>query len=91
MIPEEVIKRLAEVASAVAHQAGVGGMETAGMLVSILAAHPEKIPAFMAGELDLITDPAMLRAEMGCLSWHAVNGRIVTPAEFRAARSQGDH
>jgi hypothetical protein len=66
-------------------------METAGAFVSVLTAHPEKIPAFLSGELGVIDDDALLRAEMGCLTWHGQNGRIVTPAEVRAAKQQRDH
>lgn len=87
MTPEDVIKRLAEAAQVVALQSGAGAMETAGMFVSVLAAHPEKVEPFLAGELDIITDPHMLRTEAGCLSWRARNGRVVTPAEFHAARA----
>lgn len=91
MTPEEVIKKIAEIASDVAWQAGVGGLEMAGQFVSVLAAHPEKIDSFLAGELSIVDDDALLRAERGCLSWHAQNGKVVTPAEIRAIKQQRDH
>lgn len=91
MTPEDVIKRIAEIAADVAWQAGVGSMETAGLFVSVLATHPEKVSAFLAGETRPVDDAVLLNAEMGCLSWHARNGEIVTPALFRANRQQPDH
>lgn len=83
MTPEEVIKRLAEVAQAVAFQSGTGAMETAGMFVSVLAAHPEKVAGFLDGSLSIVDDGHLLNAHCGCLSWHANNGQIVTPAGFQ--------
>jgi len=91
MTPEETIRRIAEIAQAVASQAGVGAMETAGQLVSVLAVHPEKIAGLLSGEINVIDDDALLRAEAGCLSWHARNGKIVSPAEARKAKQQHDH
>lgn len=38
MTPEDVIKKIAEIANDVAWQAGVGGLEMAGQFVSVLAA-----------------------------------------------------
>ena len=89
--PEEVIRKIAEVAAAIGWQAGVGGMETAGGLVSVLAEHPEKIAGFLSGELDIISDDALLQPSMGCLTWHAQNGKIVSPADMRAIKQQRDH
>lgn len=89
--PEEVIRKIAEVASAIAWQAGIGGMETAGMLVSALAAHPEKIAGFLSGELVAVDDDALLQPAMGCLTWHAQNGKIVSPSDMRAIKKQRDH
>ena len=74
-----------------AWQAGVGAMEIAGQFVSVLAAHPEKIAGFLDGTLSVVDDDMLLRAEMGCLCWHAENGRVVSPAEARAAKQQRDH
>ncbi|MCW5695757.1 MAG: hypothetical protein KIS96_03370 [Bauldia sp.] len=55
--PEQVIARLAEIAEVVAWQAGVGGMELAGMFVSVLARHPELMVRRPPG----ISFPAFLR------------------------------
>lgn len=90
MTPEDVIKRIAEAAQAVAFQAGVGGMETAGMFVSVLAAHPEKVAGFLDGSLSIVDDGHLLNAHCGCLSWHATNGQIVTPADYRNAMGRRD-
>lgn len=91
LTPEQVIRKIAEVAAAIGWQAGVGGMETAGALVSVLAAHPEKIAAFLTGELSVVDDDALLRPEMGCLTWHAQSGKVMAPATARAARQMHDH
>jgi hypothetical protein len=92
MTPEQVIQKLAQIASDVGWQAGVGAMETAGCFVSVLAAHPEKISAFLAGELSVIDDFALLQAEMGCLTWHARgDGQVIHPGDARAARQKHDH
>lgn len=79
----DMILRIAEVSHAVGLQAGVGGMETAGAIVSYLAMHPEDIEPFLnGGFLEL---PSSL-LEKGCLSWHAMNGKIVTPKQSRFGR-----
>lgn len=78
------IRKVAEAAEALGWQAGVGGMETAGGIVSFLARHPEHIAAFMenGSTFDLPFD----WFENGCLTWQAQNGKIVHPDEVRAAR-----
>ena len=77
------IERIAEISKTVAQQAGVGGMETAGQIVSYLAAHPEHIDGLLAnGIWDLPPD----WFENGCLTWHGMNGKIVHPQEVRLRR-----
>lgn len=91
MTPEQVIQKLAQIATDIAWQASVGAMETAGSLVSTLAAHPEKVRAFLAGELSVIDDFTLLQPDQGCLSWHAMSGKVISPADARAARQKLDH
>lgn len=91
MTPEQVIQKIAEIATNVGWQAGVGGVEVAGTIVSALAAHPEKIPAFLSGALSVVDDDVFLRPAMGCLTWHDMNGKVVSPGEARAALKQRDH
>lgn len=91
MTPEETIRKIAEIASTVAWQAGVGGMELAGQFVSVLATHPEKIEAFLSGNLSVVDDDDLLHAERGCLSFRSENGNLTTPAELRAIKQQPDH
>lgn len=80
---ERTIKRLAEIAEAFAWQAGVGGMETAGSIVSYLAAHPEHIETVLEnGPLEL----PIGWHEQGLLTWHAMNGKIMTPRDARLMR-----
>ena len=81
---ELVIDRIAKLAEALAAQAGVGGMETAGSLISYLAKHPRDIePLLRFGVFELPLD----WLERGCLTWHAVNGQIVHPDHARRART----
>lgn len=81
---KQFLQHVASVANAFAYQAGVGGMETAGGLVSFLARHPEHIPAFAnGGAFDLPDD----WIENGCLTWQAVNGTIIHPDYARRARA----
>lgn len=87
MTPEEVIKKIAEIANDVAWQAGVGGLELAGQFVSVLAVHPEMIEGFLSGDTSIIDSDALFHAEMGCLSWHAKNGKVVSPEEALAAKA----
>ena len=47
-IQRETIETIAKMAHAIGWQAGVGGMETAGGIVSYLAQHPEHIGAALA-------------------------------------------
>jgi len=80
----DFIRKVANAAEAIGLQAGVGGMETAGGIISYLAAHPEQIAAFSknGSVFDLPDD----WFSSGCLTWHAENGKVVHPSEARAAR-----
>jgi hypothetical protein len=81
---ELVIVRLAQIASAFGQQAGVGGMETAGNLISYLAKHPRDIePCLRFGIMELPLD----WHERGSLTWHAMNGKVVHPDYARRART----
>jgi hypothetical protein len=81
--PRRLIEFLAVRAEAFAAQAGVGGMETAGGLVSYLALHPEDIEPFLNGGIFELPDDWILQ---GCLTHHAANGKIVHPETARHAR-----
>jgi len=81
---EAVIQRIAQIAETFAAQAGVGGMETAGNLVSYLAKHPRDIePCLKFGIFELPAD----WHERGDLTWHALSGKIVRPEAARRART----
>lgn len=78
-----VIDRIAKIAEAVGVQAGVGGMETAGGIVSYLAEHPKDIePCLRFGIFELPAD----WIERGCLTWQGQNGKVVKPDFVRRAR-----
>lgn len=84
----EIIKEIATASNDMAGQAGVGGVETAGSVISYLAAHPAKIDLFMQrGVCGLFDDapggPRDLYAK-GCLTWHRQgDGKVVTPQDLR--------
>lgn len=79
----EFLEHLGLVSEAVAFQAGVGGMEIAGAIASYLIEHPDKIGAFMDGGFFEL--PFDMHAH-GRLSWHGMNGKIITPEFSRRAR-----
>lgn len=80
----EFIDLLARRAEAFANQAGVGGMETAGGLISYLASHPEDLEPFLNGG---IFELPMDWCVQGCLTHHALNGKIVHPEVARRDRA----
>lgn len=81
---QRAIARIVGAARAIGWQAGVGGRETAGAIVSYLATSPDEIAPFVAGELSPI-DFAGDWMRGGCLTWHAVNGKVVSPEDVAAA------
>lgn len=86
---EKVFAQIVECAVAIAFQAGVGSLETAGQIVSFLARRPELLPAFMDGSLDPV-DTGLLDHHNGTLTWHGADGKIYGPdpsmARFPAER-----
>lgn len=83
-IVSDAISQIARSAEVFAAQANVGGMETAGGIVSFLARNPEWTGAFFKrGSLFDLPDDWI---ERGCLTWHAQNGKIVHPDYARRAR-----
>lgn len=77
----ETIAYIAKVSEEIAWQAGVGGMETAGSIVSYLAANPDKIDEFLAGG-SVLDWPFAWHAQ-GKLTWHGMDGKIHDPATVR--------
>jgi hypothetical protein len=78
----EAIKFIASVAKAVGWQAGVGGMETAGLIVSYLDEHPEKVAEFFENGSGFLIDN-LIRAEDGSLTWHTQGtGEVISPVEY---------
>lgn len=71
----ETIERIAQVAEAVGMQAGVGGMETAGAIVSYLANHPDLIKPFVAGKISTIDFSPRWLVE-GRLTWLGRDDKI---------------
>jgi hypothetical protein len=84
---EDFIKRVAEVADAVAWQAGVGAMEIAGQIISVLHVNPEHIDRFMEEGTALFLDGTLL-AENGSLSYMALGGKVHSPSELRERRGR---
>ena len=80
---ELVIQRIEQIAEAFSMQAGVGGCETAGHLISYLAENPRDIEPFLKfGMMELPLD----WIERGLLSHYAQNGKIVRPHQVRQSR-----
>jgi hypothetical protein len=75
-----IIKRLAEVAEALGHAAGVSAVQTVGSFVSYLAEHPEDIePLLRFGASELPED----WIHYGCLTWSGADGNLNHPAVVR--------
>jgi len=79
----DFLNAVADRAEAFGGQAGVGGMETAGMIISYLVDHPEDIEPFMVGGIFELPEDWHSR---GRLTWTAMNGKIVHPADARRAK-----
>ena len=81
----DFLQKVVRTADAIGWQAGVGGMETAGALISYLGRFPEKLPAFMADDFSVISDLPTDWLTQGCLTWHARDGRLISPEWARRA------
>lgn len=88
MTVDEFVPYLARWAQNFAGMAGVGGMETAGTVISYLAAHPESIPAFIEHGLVGLPDDPHEWIFGGNLSWQGRDGKVYDPAWVRARRSR---
>lgn len=77
-----LINRIAEVANAIGHQAGIGASEMAGQIISFLYANPEHIERFMAEGVELFID-GTFAFEKGALTYQTADGRILSPAVLR--------
>jgi len=75
-----IIQRLAEVAEALGHAAGVSAVQTVGSFVSYLAEHPEDIePLLRFGASELPED----WIHYGCLTWLGADGKLHRPEDVR--------
>jgi hypothetical protein len=83
MTAREFIEKIAAMSEAIGWQAGVGASETAGMIVSYLAANPDDFDTVMTGGI-LDLPPGW--HEFGRLSWMGMNGQVVRPEQVRRAR-----
>lgn len=86
---KRVIIELAKAAHAIAWQAGVGGRETAGAIVSYLATSPDEIMPFIEGKLSPF-DFAGDWIRGGCLSWHTDRGNVVHPSALSTDDRKGE-
>lgn len=77
------IKLLADRADTFAHLVGVGGMETAGHLISYLDDNMQDLEPWMNGGFEELPGRWI---EHGSLTHHAMNGKIVAPRTVRHAR-----
>lgn len=79
---QALIERIAKVSSVFGMHANVGAMETAGSIVSFLAANPHYLADFLAG--GSVIDWPFGWHTAGCLSWHGQDGKIHWPGEREA-------
>lgn len=77
------IEQLASRSEGYAYQAGVGGMEIAGGLLSYLAEHPKDLEPFINGGIFELPPNWF---ELGGLTWLANNGKVTHPQTARDAR-----
>lgn len=85
MSAQALIEYVAQVSASVGFQAGVGGCETAGAIMSYLAANPDKLGKFVEeGFVSLVDDPRDYHLQ-GRLTWLGADGRIWSPEQARAA------
>ncbi len=80
---EEIVLRVAELASAIARQSGTASSELAGQMISVLARDLSLIERFMRDGSEMFLEGAFM-PEKGLLSWYGQNGQIVTPEDMRA-------
>lgn len=78
--PQCVIEYIAKVSRNLGAQANVGAMETAGSIVSFLAANPHYLDDFLAGGSVLDWPDGWHRA--GCLTWQGMDGHVHWPGEL---------
>lgn len=83
----DFINRVAEVATAVGWQAGVGAMELAGQIISCLHANPEHLERFMKEGSGLFIDRTFT-FENGSLTYMAISGQVLSPADLRATKGE---
>lgn len=78
---QECIDYIAAASAALGQAAGVGGMETAGALISYLHRFPKDLEPFVNGGIfELPMDWAL----QGSLTWHAQkDGRVMSPEYVR--------
>lgn len=79
----DFIALLAERADAFASMAGVGSMETAGHLISYLHENPRDLEPWLNGGFMELPDNWI---ERGSLTYHALNGKIMSPRTARQKR-----
>lgn len=86
----EVIQRIAQAANTISAHAAIGGCETAGVMISFLAAHPDRIEAFFRdGWLEAVGDNDPWAT--GCLTFHRkLDGRVTTPQDLRISKTVRD-
>lgn len=84
---QEVINRIAAVATSFGEQAGVGAMETAGGIIGYLAENPRDLEPFMNGGIFELPADWFQRHS---LTWHDSKGIVRHPADVRRARQIRD-
>jgi hypothetical protein len=79
----DAITRIADIAEQVGRQANIGASETAGQMLSYLAAHPDQIEPLLKDGVFRLPERFW---EHGRLTWTSVKGEIVSPGYVRQCR-----
>lgn len=81
MDAKEALEKIAEAVEGRAWCAGVGAMEWAGMVLSVLVQNPEWQDEFFRDPGEFLLS-GKVRAENGRLTWLSRSGEIMSPAEY---------
>ena len=84
--PQETVKLIADTAEGFAEQAGVGGMEIAGQIISCCMADPKFMQLFFENPVEAMLSDRFDQLYNGHLTHHATNGEIVDPKLLAQSR-----
>ena len=84
---EDVIKYIATVADNISFSSGTGGCEMAGLIISVLAKHPDMIGPFFDDNHNPIIDDDRFCHQHGCLTFYNTKNEIITPETLKISKT----